>query len=344
MTFICDSPRQERGLAADKGRSMSPPRERRKSARQRAKSAQEVQIGLYEDGVLQSVNPAEVVDYSDWGIRINNAEPLDVGRLVSIRELRRGNGAEDPHCSAHVVHCSKQPSGRFRIGLVFQGSPEDSSWPAAEEPEEADPSLDLYELLQISPKADSETIQRVYRLLAQRYHPDNRETGDEELFKRVLQAYRILSNPAARGAYDAEYQTTRKHRWKIFDQPKAAQGVEGEKRKRWGILSLLYTKKAREPQKTGLSLREMEDLLDCPKEHLEFPLWYLLESGLVTRGDGARYEITVQGVNEAEKEQGWKPRGRKLLDAAERMGGEPEDASPAYEFAQAAERWNEQVR
>ena len=37
--------------------------------------------------------------------------------------------------------------------------------------------VDFHEVLQISPKADGETIQRVYRLLALRYHPDNRETG-----------------------------------------------------------------------------------------------------------------------------------------------------------------------
>ena len=55
--------------------------------------------------------------------------------------------------------------------------------------------VDYYEVLQISPNAQPETIQRVYRLLAQLYHPDNKESGDETLFEQVLQAYRVLSDP-----------------------------------------------------------------------------------------------------------------------------------------------------
>ena len=35
---------------------------------------------------------------------------------------------------------------------------------------------DFYEVLQISPNADPDTIHRIYRLLAQRFHPDNAET------------------------------------------------------------------------------------------------------------------------------------------------------------------------
>jgi len=34
---------------------------------------------------------------------------------------------------------------------------------------------DYYEDLQISPIADLETIERVFRLLAKRYHPDNKD-------------------------------------------------------------------------------------------------------------------------------------------------------------------------
>ena len=65
--------------------------------------------------------------------------------------------------------------------------------------------VDYYEVLQISPNAQPETIQRVYRLLAQLYHPDNKETGDQALFEQVLQAYRVLSDPEKRAAYDIEH-------------------------------------------------------------------------------------------------------------------------------------------
>jgi len=36
---------------------------------------------------------------------------------------------------------------------------------------------DYYEILQISVNAEPDTVHRVYRLLAQRFHPDNKERG-----------------------------------------------------------------------------------------------------------------------------------------------------------------------
>jgi hypothetical protein len=45
--------------------------------------------------------------------------------------------------------------------------------------------VDYYELLRVSPGAELESIQRVHRALAARYHPDNTETGDIERFLRV---------------------------------------------------------------------------------------------------------------------------------------------------------------
>ena len=48
--------------------------------------------------------------------------------------------------------------------------------------------VDHYEVLQVSPRADRETIQRVFRYLAKRYHPDNRDSGDPDRFKQLLEA------------------------------------------------------------------------------------------------------------------------------------------------------------
>ena len=56
-------------------------------------------------------------------------------------------------------------------------------------------ATDYYEILQLSPKADQETIERVYRLLAKRYHPDNKHTGDDHKFNLLTEAYRALSDP-----------------------------------------------------------------------------------------------------------------------------------------------------
>ena len=59
---------------------------------------------------------------------------------------------------------------------------------------------DFYEVLQISPNADPDTIHRVYRLLAQRFHPDNQETGDPARFRQITEAYQVLSDAEQRAA------------------------------------------------------------------------------------------------------------------------------------------------
>jgi curved DNA-binding protein len=162
------------------------------------------------------------------------------------------------------------------------------------------PFVDHYETLQISPNADLDTIHRVYRILAQRLHPDNVETGDAEMFRALTDGYRVLSDPETRAAFDIEHRATRRLTWKIFDQTASAQGVEAERRKRTGILSLLYRKRIAQPDQPAMNLKEFEELLGVPKEHLEFTLWYLKEGQFVTRTDNGRFSITLKGVDLAE--------------------------------------------
>ncbi len=162
------------------------------------------------------------------------------------------------------------------------------------------PFVDHYETMQISPNADLDTIHRVYRILAQRFHPDNLETGNSETFRALLEAYQILSDPEKRAAFDIEHRTARRLTWKIFDQTTSAQGVESERRKRSGILSLLYRKRVAQPDQPAMNLKEFEDLLGVPKEHLDFTLWYLKEGQFVTRTDNGRFSITLKGVDLAE--------------------------------------------
>lgn len=163
-----------------------------------------------------------------------------------------------------------------------------------------EPFVDHYEIMQISPNADLDTIHRIYRILAQRFHPDNQETGDVEVFRALTEAYRVLSDPEKRAAFDIEHRATRRVTWKIFDQTTSAQGVEAERRKRSGILALLYRKRLAEPDQPSMTIRDFEELLGVPKEHLEFTLWYLREGQFVTRSDNGRFTITLAGVDLAE--------------------------------------------
>ncbi|MBU1092718.1 molecular chaperone DnaJ [Patescibacteria group bacterium] len=63
---------------------------------------------------------------------------------------------------------------------------------------------DYYQILGLKRDADPEEIKKAYRKLALQYHPDKNK-GDkeaEEKFKKVNQAYQILSDPAKRQQYD----------------------------------------------------------------------------------------------------------------------------------------------
>ncbi len=62
----------------------------------------------------------------------------------------------------------------------------------------------LYETLGLKPGASPEEVRAAYRKLAKQTHPDANpeDPGSEELFKKVADAYRILSNPASRSHYD----------------------------------------------------------------------------------------------------------------------------------------------
>jgi molecular chaperone DnaJ len=62
---------------------------------------------------------------------------------------------------------------------------------------------DYYKVLGVDRKASQEDIKKAYRKLARRYHPDtNHDTGAEERFKEVSEAYDVLGDPEKRKTYD----------------------------------------------------------------------------------------------------------------------------------------------
>jgi curved DNA-binding protein len=157
--------------------------------------------------------------------------------------------------------------------------------------------IDYYELLQVSSNADSETIERVYRSLAKRYHPDNKKTGNDEKFRALVQAYRLLSDPEQRAAYDLNYEETRDRRWKAFVEASPSDGADSDKRLQQAILSLLYTARRAKASNPGVGILELETLLACPEQHMEFHIWYLKEKGWIHRTDNGMLAITATGVD-----------------------------------------------
>ncbi len=162
--------------------------------------------------------------------------------------------------------------------------------------------VDYYDVLQVSTSAEPETINRVYRLLAQRFHPDNSETGNDAKFRQIHEAYTVLSDPEKRARYDVLYEQHRHDRWKLVSTGENAENdFEMEQIVRLTVLEALYTKRRVEPRDPGIFALDLEQMIGRPREHLEFTTWFLVQKKWVTRDDNSRLVITADGVEHLEQ-------------------------------------------
>lgn len=292
--------------------------ERRRHSRIRKTFPQTLRLTLEEHpGGPMTEIITRLVDTSEGGCCVDLGTPLPVGS-VALVDGQIVRAPKPGLWSARVTWCRFNSQANYSAGLHLEAPahPHGSSGSHVLE-FGGKPFLDYYDVLQLSTKADPDTVHRVYRLLAQRYHPDNPDSGSEEMFKRLLEAYEVLIDPEKRAAYDVRHRSDQRVRWKIFNQPQAAQGKEAERRKRHGILSVLYTRRLNEPGQPSMSVPELEELLAVPREHLEFSLWYLKEKNWIIRSDNARHSITATGVEQAEANELSLAREDRLLPSAQ---------------------------
>lgn len=160
----------------------------------------------------------------------------------------------------------------------------------------AESAVNYYEVLQISRNADSDTVQRVYRILAARYHPDNVETGNLERFLAIKEAFEVLSHPDRRKKFDSHVEARTAQPLPIFLTREFSEGVNAESKIRLGILCLLYAKRRSNLDHPGLSLLDLEKLMAFPREHLLFAMWYLRSRKYVLQDDRSSMVITAEGV------------------------------------------------
>jgi hypothetical protein len=239
------------------------------------------------DGTSMSA-VATAIDVSNTGMRIDCSDAIAQGTTVFVQ-------AKDSSFSGNTVvrHCT--PFGeRYRIGLEFcDDAKNGAAAPAADE-------TDWYEVMQIGPQADAETVHRVYRIMAARFHPDNPQTGDIETFLLLTSAYDVLSNPEKRQAYDAARAKRDGGPNPIFELKDFVDGVKGELNRRLGVLSLLYNQRRMDPDHPSVSLLEMERRMAFPREFLAFTMWYLRCKNFVTMADNSDFALTAEGADYVE--------------------------------------------
>jgi curved DNA-binding protein CbpA len=179
---------------------------------------------------------------------------------------------------------------------------------------EASNFIDCYEIMEISPNADLGTIERMFRYLAQRYHPDNQDTGDRLRFDAVMAAYGTLKDPVKRAEYDIQHKNHSTSRSKLAEEASDCEGIGRDVDIQNKLLSILYVQRRQNIRDPGIGSSILGRTLDCPAEHVEFHLWYLKEKGWVNRTDGGAFAITAEGVDRANSEHHRKTINKLLTD------------------------------
>jgi hypothetical protein len=161
---------------------------------------------------------------------------------------------------------------------------------------------DHYEVLEVDPKANLETIQEAYSRLANYYHPGTPETGDQEKFEAVNLAYEVLCDPMLRREFDKLKGLDAEEMPKFTGYP-FFDGLSREGELRSALLCVLYDRRKTKPFTPSISVRHLEGLLDATSEELIFVLWYLKQKGYVASDDKSSLGITVAGMDYLEKNQ-----------------------------------------
>ena len=86
----------------------------------------------------------------------------------------------------------------------------------------------LYEILEVSENASPEIIEKAYKTLAKKYHPDLQEEANksraEAMMKKINEAYDVLGNEEKRKTYNAELEAKREQ--EKFER-QSTQGFQG---------------------------------------------------------------------------------------------------------------------
>ena len=156
---------------------------------------------------------------------------------------------------------------------------------------------DHYKVLEIEPKANLDTIHQAYGKLAEKYHPRNDKTGDQAMFDAINMAYEVLCDSGLRSEFDKLKGVGEEKAEFKFSGLDFFEALGRETALRAALLCLLYDCRRLKPFTPGLSMRRVENILECTSEGLNFALWYLKQRNLVTSDDKSNLLITVEGMD-----------------------------------------------
>ena len=160
--------------------------------------------------------------------------------------------------------------------------------------------VDYYDVLQISPNAEEDTIQQMFRHLAKKWHPDSRG-GNPERFRLLVEAHKTLTNPERRVSYDLKYQRFWETKWNLQADASGSGSYVDDREAREGLLSLYYVQRRSSMNDPGLGELEVARLMRIPIHLIEFHIWYLKEKGWIQRLENGKFALTAPGVDEVEK-------------------------------------------
>ncbi|KAJ8262195.1 hypothetical protein GJAV_G00163580 [Gymnothorax javanicus] len=151
---------------------------------------------------------------------LNKAEklyPTNKAKVLLDALMRNGSAAGDGvHCRRREHHAEsdhsqsekdRQDAGGGDGGGARGGGGAETAKSFSQEQLEGVRKIkkckDYYEVLSVSKEASEEELKKAYRKLALKFHPDkNHAPGATEAFKKIGNAYAVLSNPEKRKQYD----------------------------------------------------------------------------------------------------------------------------------------------
>ena len=166
-----------------------------------------------------------IVDISRSGVSVRVQRLLGVA-VGAEMEIELCAPTDCMTVRARVVRVRPTGGGRYEIAMEFVGMTEEDrtavqnlarhgkrrasgvfiSEEKREKLIEALRMPDYYQMLGVSPRASVEEINKAYRALARKYHPDVcREPGAQERFCLINDAHDTLGEAEKRAAYDAMY-------------------------------------------------------------------------------------------------------------------------------------------